>query len=373
MKITLYSNYLNHHQLPFCEALLKLTDGQFKFVAEDPITQVRLNLGYEDMNQKDFVVRAYESKEAAAEAAQLAVDSDIIIVGAASSKYIRLRNKLGKPSFRMSERPLKRFRSWFSPRVWSGIHRNKRVYMLCVGQEAAKDFAKLGAYAGRCYNWGYFPKAREYEDVDSLISSKKERAILWVGRFIKCKHAELVVKAAEKLRTDGYEFVIEMLGVGELRPSIRKIVVQKGLKDFVKFPGQVANDVVIGQMEKYPIFLMTSDKTEGWGAVINEAMSCGCAVVASDCIGAVSSMVESERNGLVYPFGDVDTMCEQIKGLLDNRDEIVRLGRAANHTISSQWNAEIAAERFLRLAESVLDGEETPDIYSDGPCSIIRN
>ena len=46
MKVTFFSNFLNHHQLPFCLAMCKLTDNNFTFVATEKIPQERLDMGY---------------------------------------------------------------------------------------------------------------------------------------------------------------------------------------------------------------------------------------------------------------------------------------------------------------------------------------
>ena len=61
-------------------------------------------------------------------------------------------------------------------------------------------------------------------------------------------------------------------------------------------------------MEKTGIFLFTSDRQEGWGAVLNEAMNSGCAVVASHLIGAVPFLKKKKKNGLVYSSGDRKTL-----------------------------------------------------------------
>ncbi len=55
VKITFFSNFLNHHQLPLCLELMKIEGVDFKFVACIPIVEEKLKLGYEDMNQKEFV------------------------------------------------------------------------------------------------------------------------------------------------------------------------------------------------------------------------------------------------------------------------------------------------------------------------------
>ena len=50
MKITFYSNFLNHHQLPFCQEMVRKLGEDFKFVATEKIPLERLQLGYEDIN-----------------------------------------------------------------------------------------------------------------------------------------------------------------------------------------------------------------------------------------------------------------------------------------------------------------------------------
>ena len=50
MKITFFSNFLNHHQLPFCKEMYKCIGEDFKFVATEPVPEERLNMGYHDMS-----------------------------------------------------------------------------------------------------------------------------------------------------------------------------------------------------------------------------------------------------------------------------------------------------------------------------------
>ena len=45
-EVVFFSNYLNHHQLSFCEELVKLTDNNFHFVAQKAISEKRIAFGY---------------------------------------------------------------------------------------------------------------------------------------------------------------------------------------------------------------------------------------------------------------------------------------------------------------------------------------
>lgn len=81
MKVTFYSNFLTHHQLPFCLEMQKRLGDDFKFVSTMKIFNWRLDLGFSDLDKEyDFVVRAYESEELYNEAKQLALDSDVVII-----------------------------------------------------------------------------------------------------------------------------------------------------------------------------------------------------------------------------------------------------------------------------------------------------
>ena len=79
--------------------------------------------------------------------------------------------------------------------------------------------------------------------------------------------------------------------------------------------------------------------------------------------------MENNKNGLIYRSGDVDMLYEKIKYLLDNPSEQVRMGKAAYETITKLWNANVAAERVIKLSEKILSGDKHPNLYENGPCS----
>ena len=116
------------------------------------------------------------------------------------------------------------------------------------------------------------------------------------------------------------------------------------------------------------IFLFTSDRNEGWGAVLNEAMNSGCAVVASHAIGSVPFLIDNGKNGLIYRSGEIQDLYEKVKYLIENWNKAEEIGKNAYGTLVGLWNAEIAAERFKRLVQEIKAGNTT-DLFEDGPCS----
>ena len=84
MKVSFYSNFLNHHQLPFCLEMTRLLGDDFKFIATEPTHQERLDMGYHDMNEQyDFCICSYKDEKSHNNAIKLGSDSDVVIIGSA--------------------------------------------------------------------------------------------------------------------------------------------------------------------------------------------------------------------------------------------------------------------------------------------------
>ena len=172
--------------------------------------------------------------------------------------------------------------------------------MLCASAYAANDLNLIFAYPNKKFKWGYFTKVKEI-DIKQIIAQKPIERIelLWTARFIHLKHPELAVKFAFELKKKGYKFHLNMIGAGEMFDFIKKLIKKMKLQDCIDILPGMPNSEVHKYMKKTNIFLFTSNRREGWGAVLNEAMSNGCAVVASHAIGAVPFLINHQKNGLI--------------------------------------------------------------------------
>ena len=378
MKVTFFSNFLNHHQLPFCLAMDRMTGGKFTFVATTPISQERLRLGFCDMNkQYSFVLAAYDSEENEQIAQRLVLQSDVLIIGSAPEKYKVMRLKQNKLIFDYSERwykkglPLAKIpRAFVSSLLHYGRWIGRPAYMLCASAYTASDCAKFGNYLGRTYKWGYFPEVK-VQDSDVLIERKRKNdkpILLWVGRMLDWKHPEAAIHLAERLKKNGIDFELRIIGNGEMEQQIITWIKEKRLGDCVRMLGAMPPEAVRDNMEAANIFLFTSDFNEGWGAVLNEAMNSMCAVVASHAIGSVPFLIDDGKNGFIYKNGDENSLYERVVRLIESAELRENMGSNAYQTLAEQWNAEVAAERFIALAKAILDGKKE-QLYSEGPCS----
>ena len=382
MKVTFYSNFLTHHQVPFCLEMQKRLGDDFKFVSTVKIFQWRLDLGFEDLDRKyDFVVRSYENDETYNEAKQLALESDVVIIGSTVDDLIVERLKQDKLTFRYRARvfifPDGFFNTIFNKekmKLFYNRHikfrKNKNLHMLCANAYGAKDFNSLGLYKDKTYKWGYFLATNHY-DIDKLLEDKEKNEkmqIIWVARFINWKHPEVVLKLAKNFKKQNYNFNIQMLGTGKLEEKIRNRVKKQNLEDVIEVVGQVPSDNVKEYMEKANIFIGTSDSREGWGAVINESMNAGCAIVANKKMGSVPFLIGDNNRGYMYNgYKDLEN---KVKELINNKALRQKFSKNAYKYITTKWTGEIAAENILELFGSIINKTELK--VKEGPASKIH-
>jgi len=372
MNLIFLSNYYNHHQEPLCRALAAQPGVRFRFLAYGEISPERRKMWGEMREPPDFV-RVPRTQEERACAAREILQADAILVGSAPQSLLDDRLRAGRLILRYQERPLKNGTEpmKFLPRMLKWRRWNppgKPVYLLCASAYAAGDYAKMGLFRGKAYKWGYFPQTLSY-DRESLLSQKEPGSILWAGRFLDWKHPDDAIRLAARLRDAGHAFTLRMAGSGPLEPKLHQLIAQNGLDAQVRLLGSLSPEQVRREMERSAIFLFTSDRHEGWGAVLNEAMNSGCAVVASDAAGSTPYLVNDGVNGCVYPSGNGDELYGNAARLLAHPSERERMGKNAYETITDTWNAQAAAGRLCELIWAILAGDLSPEPYLEGPCS----
>ena len=373
LSVVFLSNFFNHHQKPFSDEMYRYLGDGYTFIETDTMKPEQKKLGWGMEGFPSYVVSREKFFSQRYFFEKLIDQADVVITGSAPVSLTRKRIKENKLTFRYSERPLKRgMELWKYPVRFVRWHRNnprsKNVYMLCASAYTAGDYSKFGLFKHRCFKWGYFPETKRYNNIDDLLEKKTQNSLVWAARYIDWKHPEIAVEVAKRLRQDGYHFNLYMIGNGELQKKIQKMVYDQELEESVHIMGAMTPEEVRAHMEKAQIHIFTSDRQEGWGAVLNEAMNSACVPVVNRNIGSAPYLIANGKNGFHYQ--NVDELYEKVKYLLDHKKERESMARLAYSTIINEWNAEVAAERFVQLCYAVKRNETLP--FHTGPCSPDR-
>lgn len=366
MRVTLVSNYINHHQIPFCEALMRQADTEVTFIQTMPMEEERTAMGWGvDVKTLPYVKLFYEQES---ECRKLIAESEVVIFGWTDRFDIeKERLESGKLTFRLSER-IYREGQWkmISPR---GLirkykehfrYRKAPVYLLCAGAYVASDFHLIRSYPDKMLRFGYFPPFLEYHE--AAVTKMKAAPdgtvrMLFASRMLSLKRPDYAIRVLKSCLDAGFKTHLDMVGDGPLLEEMKALASELQVTDAVTFHGMLPPKEVRNLMERAHIFLFPSNGLEGWGAVVNEAMNAACLVVASNEAGAVPYLLREGRNGLIFHDGSFTDFAEQVKYGMVHEDERDAIGRAAYRTIAKHWNAEKAAENFLRFCNDYFAGK----------------
>lgn len=379
MKLVFFTNFINHHQVPLADELYKILDDNYKLVSFEPIPNSFINRGYHDYSDKPYHIKGYlaENREYVM---KLALESDILLQGAAPEIYVTERMKKNLPTIRYEERLFKKVdRRFLKISFWLNlykthtIYRCKPLYMLGASAYNRFDTSVLFAYPNKVFKWAYFIKIPQL-DINKIIASKPVGRIdiLWCGNISHYKRPDLVPYLAHKLRRKGINFKITMIGTGGLEEKIRKQIIELGVENNVEMIGNIPNDEVLSKMQSSHMFIFTSDYGEGWGAVLSEAMANGCAAVSSNRAGATKFLIKHGYSGMIFKSGSVNDLYHKVMQFINNEDLRNKCIVNAYTTMQTTWSPQTAAINIVKLCDGILEKKNLRNIITIGPCSIAN-
>lgn len=136
-----------------------------------------------------------------------------------------------------------------------------------------------------------------------------------VGRQIPKKNFLPVVQAFHKYlkginTSEELEFKLILVGEGEVHDAIGQYVKMNNLEKKVILLPFMPQEDLRGLFHHADLLCCNSNNTETWGLVINEAMACGCAIIASNECGAAEVLVKNGVNGFKVSCNDIDGITE---------------------------------------------------------------
>ena len=169
----------------------------------------------------------------------------------------------------------------------------KFVALTACGEIALKDLGISSHKIIRIPNGVYIPSADPINKKDEVLN------ICYVGRLIKRKRINLILGAAKILKDKGINnYHVSIIGDG---PELKKLELDSkklGIKDRVRFFGEVENKVAIGLLKSMDIFILPSE-SEGMSNSLLQACANSCVPIASD-IPQNLEIITPNINGLVF-------------------------------------------------------------------------
>jgi glycosyltransferase involved in cell wall biosynthesis len=225
--------------------------------------------------------------------------------------------------------------------VWEGTHHTEctvgrarlalrramasRARAFVVNGKLSRQYAReLGVAEDRIFSCGMCAEPRPTDGRPRFDAPGRTGAavrFLFVGRLIKRKDAETLLRAAAKQRelTDA-PFDVRLVGDGPERPALTNLAERLGIANLLTFAGNVPPSSVWSEYDTASVFVLPTLQ-DNWPLVVPEAMASGLPVILSSGAGSVPDLIESGSNGFVFDPGDVEALsrlmghCVQDPGL----------------------------------------------------------
>lgn len=163
--------------------------------------------------------------------------------------------------------------------------------------------------------------------VDPSAKKYDQPTILYLGRLKKYKSVQHLIAAMPLIRKSVPNARAILAGGGDYLHELKKMTEKLQVTDAVEFAGFVNHERKLEYLRKSHLSVYPSPK-EGWGITNIEANACGTPVVAADAPGLRDS-VSPENSGLLYSYGDVEKLAEQVVRMLTDRPMYSRMCKSA--------------------------------------------
>ena len=174
--------------------------------------------------------------------------------------------------------------------------------------------------------------------------------ILAIGRLNRQKGFDILIKSFAKTNLRKRVKLV-ILGEGEERKNLEKLIVKYDLESQVLLFGRVDNPFIY---MKYAKFFILSSRYEGFGNVLLEALACRTPVIATNCETGPSEIIESEENGLLVPVADDEALKLAMEKLFYDRELYKRLKTNTWKSLG-RFDVKNIVKEWLNLFEEICN------------------
>lgn len=156
----------------------------------------------------------------------------------------------------------------------------------------------------------------------SLASNDKKLKILYVGSLSHRKNVQLLLNSVCALnKYDKSILHIGIIGDGEEKEDLEKIAALNNDID-ITFYGIKPMNSIPSIMEEYDILCLPS-RYDGWGAVVNEALTLGLYVICSTGCGSKYLIKKSNNQcGNIFKNENINSLCKVLRNCITKRESI---------------------------------------------------
>lgn len=243
---------------------------------------------------------------------------------------------------------------FYSPLQWWLIRRAERIIGTSpVYIRESRDLARVQQKVV-CVPIGIIPVVYDFRAAEAIRASIGDRKLVFaLGRLVPYKDFGTLIEAARYLGDD-YRVVIG--GDGPLKNELQQQIADAGMQEKIRLLGYVESWDVPNWFGASDVFVLSSDRrTEAFGLVQIEAMSCGKPVVATIIPhSGVSWVNDNGVSGLnVHPH-DPKALAAAIQQICDDPDVYLQFSAGAMERFENLFTSREMIDKIIKIYEDKM-------------------
>ncbi|MCL2227072.1 MAG: glycosyltransferase [Oscillospiraceae bacterium] len=239
------------------------------------------------------------------------------------------------------------FLSLYKPFMHQLLKRADAIVAATQGHIDNSDF--LPEYRHKCVVIPFGVKANPIT-AQTQPPKQNEVVVLFVGRLVYYKGCEFLIDAFSRIAGAR----LRIVGSGPLEGKLKKM--SEKFSDKVDFLGNLSDEEVSQEFANCDIFVLPSImKTEAFGLVQIEAMSCGKPVINTYIPSGAPYVSLNGITGITVRPSDAKALAEAIQKLVDDEQLRLEYGKNASARVLEEFTEEVMLGRVLELYNNILN------------------
>lgn len=243
----------------------------------------------------------------------------------------------------------------WSKNMYSSPEEERAAYekfdaIICVSQTIKDAFVKTYGFEDKVqilYNILDDPKIKEKGKETVELPCEKKPLFVMAGSFLPVKGFERAVKIYGRLRDDGFDFSVIIMGIGYERDKIEKLLDELDLRDRITLLEYQENPYkYMAAADAY----VCSSYSEGYSTTVSESVILGTPIITTECSG-MREIFGDRQCGIICENSD-DGLYEALKKVL-SEPELFKEFRKEAQIRSEFFSKKVLVDKIRNLFETI--------------------
>jgi glycosyltransferase involved in cell wall biosynthesis len=197
----------------------------------------------------------------------------------------------------------------------------------------------------------HLPEGGKITVKKDLHLPQDKTVFLTIRNLVSRMGLETLIKAFHGSEILKKEAVLLIGGEGPLGPKLRLLIFDYKLQDTVRLLGHVPDDDLPTFYQAADFFVLPTEKLEGFGLVILEAMACGTPVLGTP-VGAIPKIIESFDKKLIFKSPDPSDIRYKLEDILNSSETYRYSSNVCRDFVKKNFSWEKVVEMFEKIMKS---------------------